>query len=268
MIQSAIFLDGYPLRVGSWYIRRKFTVRETFFNLCNHTGTLENYQLSSGEGLSVPFVIVWLFGDLCNLTGAVLAGLLPTVIIVASYYTLCDIILLSQIYFYRWQRQYRLVDSDEHSPLLDRPKQKVSTKVMLARYMVALLFVFGTGVIAWWISSSLDYDDVPETPAGWTAQLIGWTSAILYLGSRIPQIIKNFKTRCEGLSLALFLFAIFGNLTYVLAICTKSMHGPYLIKNASWLAGSGLTIGLDVIVLGQFFYYNQTENKGREDDNH
>lgn len=54
---------------------------------------------------------------------------------------------------------------------------------MLARYTVALLFVFGTGVIAWWISSSLDYDDVPETPAGWTVQLIGWTSAILYVSN-------------------------------------------------------------------------------------
>ena len=46
---------------------------------------VENYRLKSGEGLSVLFVVIWLLGDLCNLIGAVMAGLLPTVIILAIY---------------------------------------------------------------------------------------------------------------------------------------------------------------------------------------
>lgn len=46
---------------------------------------IENYQLKSGEGLSVLFVIIWLLGDLCSLFGAVLAHLLPTIIILAIY---------------------------------------------------------------------------------------------------------------------------------------------------------------------------------------
>lgn len=45
----------------------------------------ENFQLKSGEGLSVLFVLIWLAGDLCNLVGASLAGLLPTIIILAAY---------------------------------------------------------------------------------------------------------------------------------------------------------------------------------------
>lgn len=48
----------------------------------------QNYQLKSGEGLSVMFVIVWLFGDLCSFVGAILGGLLPTVIILALYVSL------------------------------------------------------------------------------------------------------------------------------------------------------------------------------------
>lgn len=47
--------------------------------------TLQNYQLQSGEGLSILFVIVWLLGDLCNLFGAILAGLLPTMKLLALY---------------------------------------------------------------------------------------------------------------------------------------------------------------------------------------
>lgn len=46
---------------------------------------VENYQLQSGEGLSVLFVLIWLAGDLSNLFGAIFAGLLPTVKILATY---------------------------------------------------------------------------------------------------------------------------------------------------------------------------------------
>ena len=46
---------------------------------------VENYSLQSGEGLSVFFVLIWLVGDLTNLVGALLAGLLPTIIILAAY---------------------------------------------------------------------------------------------------------------------------------------------------------------------------------------
>jgi hypothetical protein len=46
---------------------------------------IENYRRKSGEGLSVSFVVIWLIGDLFNLFGALLAGLLYTVIILAAY---------------------------------------------------------------------------------------------------------------------------------------------------------------------------------------
>lgn len=46
---------------------------------------LENYRLKSGEGLSVGFVVIWLLGDISNLIGSWMAGLLPTIIIIAVY---------------------------------------------------------------------------------------------------------------------------------------------------------------------------------------
>ena len=45
----------------------------------------ENFVLKSGEGLSIAFIVIWLAGDLCNLAGAWVAGLLPTMIILAGY---------------------------------------------------------------------------------------------------------------------------------------------------------------------------------------
>lgn len=79
------------------------------------------------------------------------------------------------------------------------------------------------------------------------------------------EIVKNLTTRCEGLSPALFFFAIFGNITYSMSICAISLEAPYILKNAGWLAGkpyhtiittiylcfitgSALTVFLDVFV--------------------
>lgn len=45
----------------------------------------ENYQLKSGEGLSVAFVILWLAGDLTGLAGSIMAGLIPSVTVLATY---------------------------------------------------------------------------------------------------------------------------------------------------------------------------------------
>ncbi|KAJ7134702.1 PQ loop repeat-domain-containing protein [Mycena epipterygia] len=224
----------------------------------------ENYKLQSGEGLSVLFVVVWLLGDICNLVGAALAHLLPTVILIAFYYSLCDIILMFQIYFYRWKRGRSGRGPEEETPLLlgnsiENSQNKVSTEVLILRYVGALIFVTGTGVLAWWISKNAEKtEEPPKHPTAavqWTIQILGWTSAVLYLGARVPQIAKNLQTRCEGLSPALFFFAIVGNVTYSVSILVKSTERDYLITNASWLAGSALTVFLDLIVLGQFFYY-------------
>ncbi len=46
---------------------------------------IENYQLQSGEGLSILFVVIWLIGDITHLVGAIIADLLPIVNIVAAY---------------------------------------------------------------------------------------------------------------------------------------------------------------------------------------
>lgn len=51
---------------------------------------IENWKRSSADGLSVVFIVIWLAGDFFNIIGAVLQGVLPTMIILAIYYTLAD----------------------------------------------------------------------------------------------------------------------------------------------------------------------------------
>ncbi|KAI0632050.1 PQ loop repeat-domain-containing protein [Trametes polyzona] len=260
----------------------------------------ENYRKQSGEGLSVSFVAIWLIGDLCNLSGAILANLIPTIIILGTYYSVCDIILLVQIYYYRWKRERntRLLLSeesgvaalyDEASPLLpggeraEVPARKSMSKDSL-KFISALLFVFTVGVAAWAVDRHIHRDSPrskPEEVIEWRSQVLGWISAALFrkcvysmetfrltlvvkVGARVPQIVKNLSTRCEGLSPFLFVYSISGNTTYFLSILAASLNFKHLAANAPWIAGSALTVFLDLFVLYQFFHYRLEDNKRAE----
>ncbi|KAF9533210.1 PQ loop repeat-domain-containing protein [Crepidotus variabilis] len=237
---------------------------------------LENYTLQSGEGLSILFVVIWLLGDITNLLGALLGGLLPTVIILALYYTTCDLTLLFQIFYYRWKRRHRATsalnsDHSERDPLLgDRDTEEgvIPIKILVLRYAAALVFIVAVGITAWWITKKNEDSDFAghnsDNKKWWLVQSLGWSSAVLfsyitYFPLLTMKTVKNFQTRCEGLSPALFFFAIFGNMTYALSICAKSMDRDYLITNAGWLAGSTCTIFLDIFVLFQFSYYRYSD---------
>jgi uncharacterized protein with PQ loop repeat len=79
--------------------------------------------------------------------------------------------------------------------------------------------------------------------------LLGWGSAVLYLGSRIPQIYKNWRLKsCEGLSIMMFMFSVLGNVFYVASIFLNSLEIDYLIKNMPWWLGSGGTLIFDFTV--------------------
>src|ERR1700753_2026244 len=62
---------------------------------------IENFRRGSADGLSVVFLVTWLAGDVFNILGAILQGVLPTMIILAFYYTLADIVLMGQVFYYR-----------------------------------------------------------------------------------------------------------------------------------------------------------------------
>lgn len=233
---------------------------------------IENYQLQSGEGLSLMFIYIWLLGDLCNVIGALVARLLPTVIILGVYYTLCDSALLTQVYYYRWKGEAgrisptRILDGTptEQTCLLEegeiaREQQPSAVLRVFLQYTAAVIFVVFTGAATYFISERVHgggslSTGLLDTSLEMEIQILGWTSAICYIVARVPQIFKNLKTRCEGLAPGLFFFAILGNTTYALSICVASTDRDYLIRNASWLAGSTITIVFDIVVLCQFFY--------------
>ena len=155
----------------------------------------------------------------------------------------------------------------------------------------AVLVVCAAGVLGWWLSTTSlrhgnhtthshhrhrtqDHTHHDETLRfNILGQIFGYICAVLYLGSRIPQLLLNYRRRStEGISMLFFLFACIGNLTYVLSIFAyepdcrdgprhcrngeaKEIYGRYMAVNFSWLLGSFGTLVLDAGVFVQYFLY-------------
>ncbi|KAF9973290.1 hypothetical protein BGZ73_003461 [Actinomortierella ambigua] len=68
---------------------------------------IENFKLGSAESLSLPFLVNWLLGDLCNLLGCYLTNQLPFQKYLAIYFCLADIILFCQWIYYTRQHNRR-----------------------------------------------------------------------------------------------------------------------------------------------------------------
>lgn len=296
---------------------------------------IENFRRNSADGLSVQFVIIWLLGDVFNILGAVLQGVLPTMLILAIYYAIADFVLLGQCFYYKgftWrddaaspppppparnpsnghatgaptegtalladyfdQRERRGSGWSHLSPVVpmvsERPPAPLPTPTKRQTFIwnsVAVLMVCVAGVLGWFLSRGYSgrkprthVDNLPALDL-W-GQIFGWLCAVLYLGSRIPQLLLNFRRRStEGISILFFLFACLGNLTYVLSIfaydpvCRETkcqpgeasrIYGRYLLINASWLAGSLGTLFLDLAIFAQFFIYDQDDSESDSDRN-
>jgi hypothetical protein len=151
---------------------------------------------------------------------------------------------------------------------------------------LAVFMVFGAGILGWFLSrrspgpnaAAPGGDDGPDhtITLNFWGQVFGYLCAALYILSRVPQLILNFRRKStDGLSMLFFIFACLGNVTYVLSIlayeptCAADPcepgeaarnYGRYMLVNASWLAGSLLTLMLDFGVFAQYFIYKTDDD--------
>lgn len=260
-------------------------------------------------------------------------------IILAIYYTIADLVLLLQCFYYRgftWKdevtpsapkpangdvpdertrllrerptRRRRGSDWSNLSPALplvpDPLESPATTPTVLQTVIwnaLAVIMVCGAGVLGWFLSrKGQGHSSHPDTPHDnqpddaltfslW-GQIFGYFCAVLYILSRVPQLILNWRRKStDGLSMLFFLFACLGNITYVLSIfafeakCSEdecapgeaaSIYGRYILVNLSWLLGSSVTLLMDFGVFIQYFMYNTadadsnaiTEDESEEED--
>ncbi|CUS14620.1 unnamed protein product [Tuber aestivum] len=133
-----------------------------------------------------------------------------------------------------------------------------SARMAVLRNILAIVGICFAGALGWFVawrsgawSATNRSDDDQEMPRG--AEMLGYLSALLYLGARIPQIIRNYHNRsCGGLSLLFFLLSLLGNLAYGAGILCHSSDSAYIRDNLPWLLGSFGTMSQDVIVRDPF----------------
>ncbi|EGP85789.1 uncharacterized protein MYCGRDRAFT_100840 [Zymoseptoria tritici IPO323] len=282
---------------------------------------IENYQQGHADGISLTFLFIWAIGDVCNLVGALWAGLVPTVIALAIYFCFADTILILQCLYYNSRKSRAQKETSggviastgasEQSPLLQgdtnkhaaRPSRRLTDVTeenmglpgsrrrssafssrrhdhndSLSRVLeeptkthstvkntVSIFLVMAVGAAGWaiawktgaWRPSTVSGDGGDDhTPIG--AEILGYASAVCYLGARIPQIIKNQREKsCDGLSLLFFLLSLLGNLTYGAGILFHSVEKQYIITNLPWLIGSLGTMAEDAIIFIQFHAFGE-----------
>jgi solute carrier family 66 (lysosomal lysine-arginine transporter), member 1 len=318
---------------------------------------VENFRRGSAEGLSVVFILIWLVGDVFNVLGAVLQGVLPTMVssrhkevskvnsrysfqkvILAVYYTIADLVLLLQCFYYEGftlkDKVIKSVDTppsqpNERTALLNSPAQanrpvsaadqdrRGSFSSFRERLLsvdathlspvtplntleegspapppptpsqgvlfniLSVLMVCAAGVLGYWLGNRRSFGSIPSAPEeeeplhfNVLGQIFGYICAVLYLISRVPQLLLNYRRKStEGISMLFFLFACIGNVTYALSIIayepvckrpkhcepgeTLGLYGKYFLVNFSWFLGSIGSLFLDLGVFVQYFMYKK-----------
>ncbi|KAJ4861548.1 PQ loop repeat domain-containing protein [Trichoderma breve] len=242
-----------------------------------------NYRAKSADGLSMPFLVVWMIGDATNLIGGLFTHLAPTAVALAMYFCVADFLLISQCLYYNTinaRRAAEEAEATEEAPLLG--ERRMSHRRSVSSEDVGKIAPAGDELIerSSWSSNAFSliaagaYNEAD--PVVFNAvessdllekigMVLGYFSAVCYLCARIPQIIKNYREKsCEGLSILFFMLSLTGNLTYAISIVAYSQDRKYIINTIPWLIGSLGTVVEDGTIFVQFrLYANNRRSDGQ-----
>ncbi|CAG8476716.1 6766_t:CDS:2, partial [Scutellospora calospora] len=244
---------------------------------------LKNYRNKSVDGLSLPFMLNWLLGDIANLFGCILTNQLPFQIYLAMYFCVVDLALFYQYFYYNWFRyllfsntmpvrsSYTLEDSLELSITSKRTNEAhqrafYSTSTITSSISTSpSSHIFerdNESVVGYMVPSKSFFEYHAES----IGRMFAWTCTILYLTSRMPQIWKNYKRKSvEGLSIFMFIFAALGNFTYTVSIFTNPLvhtNSTYLKESFPYVLGSIGTLVFDLTIFVQWYYWKNRVSFG------
>ncbi|CAF9931031.1 MAG: hypothetical protein GOMPHAMPRED_005798 [Gomphillus americanus] len=172
---------------------------------------------------------------------------------------------------------------EKGAPGSSRPKTRQPTvSSSLASPKTVLIISMVLAVLSRAQASPLPSTEVIVLASGSVKQNIGqvvaWTSALMYLGSRLPQLYKNYKRQStSGLSISLFIAAFFGNLFYSVSLLTNPLAwksyppygahgwvGPEASDQLIWIKlalpfflGAAGVLALDAAMALQFWKYGE-----------
>lgn len=235
-------------------------------------------------------------GDVANFVGCILTGQMDFQIYLSIYFIGIDTLLCIQWLYYvkypdNWLRRCLNPECDspkiptttpttketqvidESSLLLLHEQdsyQSTSASSTTAKTLLAFGFLATLGGVTTpsaGLTSQDIYVDESWDRNLWIGRVSAWVCTGLYLSSRIPQILRNFKRHSvEGLAIALFLCAAGGNLTYTLSIFTNPHQTrESLLEAVPYILGSAGTLMFDLTIFLQYLFYNHQSTKSAQD---
>lgn len=235
------------LSLGSWMIAQ--------FPQC-----YEIYQTKSVDGISPLFIFIWVIGDLANFLGCILTNQLFFQYILASYFLFCDLILVSQYWYYGSYLKNKAHHHQHHHRHHLHQQNRTRSGNSLSNTAAALVIASNVAT-----ASALPLTMGAQTPlftidAG---RLISWFGSGCYFFARIPQLIKNYQRKStEDISPFLFGCTLVGNLTYTISILfsCQFIYGDerwtFFMNELPFIIGSGGTIFFDILYFYQLWLYS------------
>ncbi|OHS98189.1 PQ loop repeat family protein [Tritrichomonas foetus] len=234
----------------------------------------QNCVTKKVEGQS-PFLFSLLeTGNILSLIGVIITKGLVTQIITSALYAFLDGIMFTQYLYYRYCKKTMnsegesesaaknsdSKDEEEEGYDIDDKEQK--SEIVTEGIQVAGL---ATGVLMATAEAASTNWKAPYSGNQLIGTLFGWIGGTVYIGSRIPQVIKNFQNRkVIDLSPIYVCFTILGNATYCISVFLRSLENDYLWRQTPFLYGAIGPLTCDVLFLVQMCVYgieNGTQRK-------
>lgn len=220
---------------------------------------INNYRLQSGDAISLVLLLCLLFGDIFSIMSASAKGLNVIIIYAGIYHVVLDVIMISQVIYYRL---YRVLNEDidlrieETIPLVGT-RDTVVRKCDVLTFKEFIFVIFFSIIVL--LSELLIWYNFIIV-----ADIIGWIATFIFMIARIPQIMLNHNRKSTaGLSLLSFIIMNIANILFLLSVLIilididANKYCEYITNNIQWIVGSASTNIFDAIIFYQFYIYNR-----------
>lgn len=187
------------------------------------------FKAGSSKGISLWTILLWTEADVLSLIGTLLLYMPLSIIIIGWYHYYVGAIMTLYILYY----------TTDKTSFYFKIKCLITLGFLAINTIICVLLN---------IHVKSSYDDI--------GAILGWITMVFYTCGRLPQIWMNYSNGSTGnLSILMYIFTIIGNSLYVGVI---TVDPEYIVENIPWIVNGVFSIMLDLVVLGQYYYYNYT----------
>lgn len=210
-----------------------------------------NYINSSSKALSYLLFYKLLIGGIISLSIALIKQTSTTIIYIGIHHLIITTILISQLLYYRFKKQYIRVQMEENQ------NENYQENYSLTRIETLITLIISPIILVLLCI-------VITTRNIILIETLAWTANILFTTSKFTQIYINYQRKSTlGLSKISFICMIFTDLCFMISVLSNTIDYPIsdiILKNIQWLSSCTISLVSGSIILVQFKLYKNTHS--------